>query len=157
MKLKTIKYTIFFCIIIQILFSIFFEFLTDSINLYPLYTWRIFHTQPDKKITNYEIYIHQIDNVIFNPPKRGAAFVEEIFPKIKTYTFVKKLRDYDADVPRRSRLINELEHLFTEDQIHNLVIWEISKQQFNPIDFYWKHRLIDEKFLGKNVSKRENQ
>ncbi len=138
----------------QLIFSLFFELATGSINLYPAYTWRIFHTQPDKYLVNHEIYIHQIDTTKFDPPKKGSVFVEKSFPRIKIYDFAKKLQDYAADDRSRTYVISEFDRLFTADHPHEVVVWEISEQTFNPIDFFWKNELIKETFLGKHESRK---
>ena len=139
-------------VVIQLLFSMFFELITGNINLYPAYTWRIFHTQPDKYLVNHEIYIHQIDNTTYEPPQKGVLFVEKMFPKIKIYNFTKKVQDYAGDDETRRNVIHEFNRLFTLDHPHDVVIWEIREQVFNPIDFFWKNVLVDEKILGKHES-----
>lgn len=138
--------------ILQTTFSLFYEFFTGQQNIYPLYTWRIFHTQPDKILSNNEIYVHQIDNQIFDPPQKGVLFVETTFPQVKIYTFSKKLQDYTGSSDQRDKVIQEINRLFTKDHPHQKVVWEISTQTFNPIDFYWKNQLISETFLGKHVA-----
>lgn len=139
-------------VVLQLIFSMFFEWITGNINLYPAYTWRIFHTQPDKYLVNREIYIHQIDNKIFNPPQRGSIFIEKMFPRIRIYEFTKKVQDYAGDKEARKNVVLEFDRLFTLDHPHDVVVWEIREQLFNPIDFFWKNELIDEKFLGKHES-----
>lgn len=152
-KVNHLKILILLFFSSQLLFSIFFEYFTYSNNLYPLYTWKIFHTQPDKILKNAEIYIHQIDDVVFNPPQKGAPFVEQSFPQIRLYTFVRKLQDYTEHIEKREKVIMELNRLFTKDHPHSLVVWEISEQKFNPIDFFWKKKLISENFFGKHYAR----
>jgi hypothetical protein len=151
-KINFLRILFFLFFTLQLFFTAFFEFLTHSNNFYPFYTWKIFHTQPDKFLQNAEIYIHQIDETQFNPPQKGAKFVEQTFPQIRIYTFVKKVQDYANHLENREKAIKEFNRLFTTD--HRLVVWEVSEQKFNPIDFYWKKKLISETFLGKHYARK---
>ena len=142
----------FLFVIAQTLFSSFYQLATDTINLYPAYTWKIFHTQPDRFIEYHEVLFHQIDDQVFIPPLKGLSVVEKAFPHISTYEFSRKAHLYARSDSHRQKVIEEFQQLFTRNR--DLVVWEIQEFTFNPVDYYWNKKVVSEKALGKHESHR---
>ena len=101
----------FFC---QTFFSICGDAIWHTQNFYPFYTWKIFHTRPDKYLTSYWIGIHGIDGKIYDPPIIDLNFVEKEFPSLRKYTLARKLNDYGTDHNKDSVLQN-LNEMFLQD------------------------------------------
>lgn len=142
----------FLFVVGQFLFSSLYQPLADSANFYPAYTWKIFHTQPDRFIHHNEIYFYKIDAQEFSPPLKGIPAVEEHFPHIVKYEFSRKVQLYTRGSESRASVIAHFNRLFTQKNQH--VVWEISEKKFNPIEYYWQKKIINEDFLGKHEAVR---
>ena len=132
--------------ILQSLFSVFYESISGDQNIFPLYTWKIFHPRPDKYLTDRIISIHQIDDEIFNPPVIDLKFVAKKFPHIRTYTLTRKMSSLDKDNPMREETIKNIDSMLLRKNFY--VRWGIVERKYNPIKLFWEGKVIYQKELG---------
>lgn len=140
-----VVYTFF---LLQFTFSMFGERLLRTQNIYPFYTWKIFHPQPDKYLINSFVYIYALDDTTFPEPK-DVFDIQSLFPSVNMYTLSKKINVAGDDFgqPRSNKAIEEIKEALKSD--HKSIVWELRRVKFEVIDYYISHKTESEMVLTK--------
>ena len=116
-------------------------------NIFPIYTWKIFHTRPDKIWTRHFLLVHQIDGKSFVPPA-DILELQEIFPSINMYTFSQKIRNLGLNYwsNQREYYVQVINENFKSDHQH--IEWELVEKKFNVILYHLHKETLYSKSLG---------
>ncbi len=147
-----LKFIIVCFFILQSLFSVFYESISGQQNIFPIYTWRIFHPRPDKYLTDYIISIHEIDDEVFDPPVIDLNFVRRKFPHIMTYTLTRKIGSLDENNPLRKKIIENINSMLLKEKSY--VRWGVVERRYNPIELFWEGKVIHQKAIEIFDAKR---
>lgn len=135
-----LKFIIIGFFVFQSLFSVFYESISGEQNIFPIYTWKIFHPRPDKYLTDYVMSIHKIDAEKFDPPVTDLNFIAENFPHIRTYTLTRKMGSLNKENPLRERTVKNINSMLLKEKSH--VRWGVVERKFNPIELFWEGKVI---------------
>ncbi len=147
-KIQSLKIGLCVFFVFQTFFSQFAKQLFSTSNVYPFFTWKIFHTEPTKTLFRYFVYVNAIDTVPLPAPKDLLSMKRE-FSGINFYTLPEKISVAGQKYQYRndSSGIEHLNGLLR--QFRNHVSWELRKVEFDPIEFWATGQVKSQLVLGE--------
>ncbi len=130
--------------------------LLDTQNIFPIYTWQIFHTVPEKFMERYYIMLLSDEGVPYEPPI-DIFDVQSQFPQADMYTLSNKIVELGVAITQHYDVQGTLRNVTNElrkDKKH--LRWELIEVKYNVIDFYVDKSIVSRTSLGTYATDDEN-
>jgi len=133
--------------LVQLGWSMFGLQMTGTQNIFPLYTWQIFHTQPDRFLTRYFLFIHAVNGKPLTEPT-DVFEAQRLFPSINMYSLSQKIHRNGEllETAERERAIAHFNSLLLTDT--GSVVWEVREIEFEVIAYFNSKEVRQVRSLG---------
>jgi hypothetical protein len=125
------------------------EDFTGKQNFFPVYSWKIFHPQPDRYLRRFFVYIHEMDGRKLDAPTDYYDLKDQ-FPHTNQYTINEKINDlgYAGSEEEKARLAGFIDDSLGRD---HPIVWELVEIKYEVISFYLNGTFVEKKTLSRHV------
>ena len=129
----------------QVAFSMAGEQLFHTQNIFPIYTWQIFHTEPNRNLGRTLLFVKTIDGQPLEAPT-DILDLQKSFPNINIYEFSQKVHVAGMRDELSQEDLNNIKEMLLLD--HSSVTFELKRITFDPIEYYTRRGITSEVSLG---------